>query len=987
MEWIRRRAKWPRMLALLLLFGLTLAAPLCWEQVRDTFQPAGALDQEIVPTAESTPVVPEFQVAATTHPVAAPQPEENQLADIVDAGPQLPPVVNVAAEIPVEPVAASGAPLLEDDYALVDEPLPQTAAAAAQTISNAAESMTSMAPLATASPRLPPAPPAETPMPPAAAPRRELDLTKLLAARDALLQLVDDLRSIELPKLPAPQAAPAQDQPVATAPQPTPEPEPERVAEPAPTAQPVQVRVESSHDRLAMLPPKPITGPTPLRLVPPQVTTPTPAVPQVAVVPTPIEPRVAVREKPQPKPEPPLLRLKPAELVRQLQQAAAPPLSAAWAADALTALAPLTTPGAPLDEAAAAVSQLDQLARRGLEASLAVHDPTLQRVGIRAARSISRRIALWQALVDASGPDATAWTTTPTAEFNGEELMPLLNELAAVTAGSDAGDAWRDYLMLDELAALASVGGADEAAQRRTIARQVIARLDSPDLTDAQRDFLATTPAAELAAALRPWASGRIDIAILAALIERYEQKAAQRDADMIAELRARMAFSGEPRQQQLAAELDRYYRNGNMRLAVSGDLLNRLAPQPEPVNTPVRDNVAGADVRGRAQTTTQLEVRLLPDPNVWRFGLEARGTVRSQTYSDTWPAKVRNNAQVDYEARKLILLNRYGLHVWPAEAKTGANKNRLVGVDNSLDVVPLVGPLVEGYAKQQQRERRPRAMAQVRSKVTREARKRLDRETDAKLAVMEQRFTQAVLAPLQQLALAVNPLEMYTTEQRAVMRMRLADEAQLGAHTPRPAAPGDSLASAQLHESALNNAARGLGLDGRKFTSLELYQTLAAQLDRPLTPPEADFPSRATVEFAKTDAVRVRCHDDRVELILSIAELSQGRDRIDDVEVHAFFRPVVEGLSLKLVRDDALQFDGRRLLTGARIVLHSVFGKMLPKDQEIVILAPRVEGDPRFAGLMVTQLVIEDGWLAMALGPQQPQRTAWRSETATTER
>ena len=43
------------------------------------------------------------------------------------------------------------------------------------------------------------------------------------------------------------------------------------------------------------------------------------------------------------------------------------------------------------------------------------------------------------------------------------------------------------------------------------------------------------------------------------------------------------------------------------------------------------------------------------------------------------------------------------------------------------------------------------------------------------------------------------------------------------------------------------------------------------------------------------------------------------------------------------------------------------------------------VEGDPRFAGLMVTQLVIEDGWLAMALGPQQPQRTAWRSDVSST--
>ena len=67
-------------------------------------------------------------------------------------------------------------------------------------------------------------------------------------------------------------------------------------------------------------------------------------------------------------------------------------------------------------------------------------------------------------------------------------------------------------------------------------------------------------------------------------------------------------------------------------------------------------------------------------------------------------------------------------------------------------------------------------------------------------------------------------------------------------------------------------------------------------------------------------------------------------------------------------------------------MVLHSVFGKLLPKDQEMPVLAAKLSEDPRFAGLMVTQLVIDDGWLALSVGPATPERTAWRTRGVATK-
>jgi hypothetical protein len=65
-------------------------------------------------------------------------------------------------------------------------------------------------------------------------------------------------------------------------------------------------------------------------------------------------------------------------------------------------------------------------------------------------------------------------------------------------------------------------------------------------------------------------------------------------------------------------------------------------------------------------------------------------------------------------------------------------------------------------------------------------------------------------------------------------------------------------------------------------------------------------------------------------------------------------------------------------------VVLHTVFGKLLPKDDEVDMLALKLGDDERLAGLMVTQLVIDDGWLALAIGPRTQQRVAWRTHDTT---
>jgi len=840
--------------------------------------------------------------------------------------------------------------------------------------------------------------------------RREFDLDTLLYVRD-LLQTVLNQR----PKQPLlTSSSPSEPQPKSLERRPV-----EAFASGLQLRAP-QVRVSSPNDRLAMLPRFERASNT----LPPSVETtdqqiadfaeilleaarhpiptrpvlPTPPPPRVAMLlPQPVSsPAVVQQEAPviveevqteakeesadamnalveELPPVEPLLRHRPTAFIEELEKLSAGSAGAAWSQQVLAQLRlwidANTSEQPPVDETLAELQRLFQV---GMKQAENLPQPVFHNQWQQAAQALGRRLQIWQLLLDPEQPKIIQ--AAPIANT----LLTVVDEVATCLAEEQNGNDWHQYLLLDRIAAATSEGMELAPLKRTKLAQEVLSRMADPQLTAAQRDFLATPLLVQLHETLRPWASGKVNLETLAALIERYEAGREMRFAGALAQLGQRLKWSDDPRLQALATHLDTHYRGANMRLAMSDHLLNRMVPEQKPIVTPVRDQIAGTKVRGRARTTTKVRIRLMPDPVAWRFGLEASGKVYSDTKSDTWPARVRNAAKMHYQGRKEISIDGQGLHALPAQAQA-RGRNELIGVDSQLDPIPLVGHLLRDIARQKHKKARPLALNQAKAKVVRQVKQRLDTATDQKLADFEQKFREKVLAPIEQLALLAEPLDMYTTDQRAVMQLRLANTDQLAAHTLRPLAPSDSVISLQVHETALNNAMMGLGLQSRRMTMIELFDYLAEQFGQSDASPPEEMPRKAVIEFAARDTVRIECQGDRVELILSVAELAYRRDKIKNFRIHVHFRPVLSGLDVRLVRSGTLQFSGRRLKTGPRVVLHSIIGKLIEKDQEIHLINEKLLADGRLAGLMVTQLVIEDGWVGLALGPAHPRRTAWR--------
>jgi hypothetical protein len=171
------------------------------------------------------------------------------------------------------------------------------------------------------------------------------------------------------------------------------------------------------------------------------------------------------------------------------------------------------------------------------------------------------------------------------------------------------------------------------------------------------------------------------------------------------------------------------------------------------------------------------------------------------------------------------------------------------------------------------------------------------------------------------------------------------------------------------------------LALDGRRFTAVELQETLRRKFPR-LAPQQATDARHDTIfEFAYRDAVQFRIDDGRLELLLSLAAFEHQGRRMRDFIVHAFYVPVVNGLDADFVRYGPLGIEGR-LGSGDRARLHNAFNTVLSEKRRLPIVRLEPDARRRLQGLMITQMVLEDGWIGMALGPVDGNRVAERSRS-----
>ncbi len=471
------------------------------------------------------------------------------------------------------------------------------------------------------------------------------------------------------------------------------------------------------------------------------------------------------------------------------------------------------------------------------------------------------------------------------------------------------------------------------------------------------------------------------DLEALSVGLEAYERTGRPSIGRAVRAQQVKLLASSDDTERQLGETVEKHYRNANLRIAVTGELLNRYLTQDRTTAESVCDCIVGTPVRGQSETVSRSRVHLQPATGLWKLELETEGTVHSNTLADGGPAVVHTLSATDYWVREPIIIDRESIHTLPASSDA-ENCAKVVGVKTMYDWVPLLGSYVRAKAMEEYRTKRPRAKAEVECKVASRASHRVGSEAQRAADRVKQEVRERFTVPLTNYGIEVTPIELTTTDQRLIARLRMASDGQLGANSPRPRAPADSLASAQVHQSALTNAAIALDLNGKRLTAPELQQQLRSTFPRMAQErPEREVHEDTVFDFADRDAIQFRVSEGRAELLIALKEfVYEGRTSRRFI-VHAFYRPVVDGLDAKLVRDGSLGIEGR-LSAGERARLHNVFETVLAEDRAIPVFRVEDPNDQRLAGLMVTQLVLEDGWVGLAIGPESDGRVAqrWRS-------
>ena len=307
---------------------------------------------------------------------------------------------------------------------------------------------------------------------------------------------------------------------------------------------------------------------------------------------------------------------------------------------------------------------LDRLADSRLEAMRladSITDLPMARKLRQASYAIERRLEVWRE-VERLGVSALVEADKP--KVDSRQMSMCLAEIDNLMKTSAEGQQWRKYLLVDALKELSSQRSAteSEAEQQRKLTQQVLARLTQTPMSAKQRQFIASEPMAAFCAELRHWAADPLTSADVLRDIERYEQTRLPSDAQRLGDDLRSLAQSSDPQRSELARSVETHYRNANIRVSLTEDLLNRLIPEQKMEIAPVSDTVMGLPVQGQSMTSTDVALRLIPDPNRVRMALEVTGEVAAMTSSTSGPATFFNDSDSLYAARKPFEIDQKGI-------------------------------------------------------------------------------------------------------------------------------------------------------------------------------------------------------------------------------------------------------------------------------------------------------------------------------------
>ena len=592
------------------------------------------------------------------------------------------------------------------------------------------------------------------------------------------------------------------------------------------------------------------------------------------------------------------------------------------------------------------------------------------------AYGIERRLEVWQAM------HRLAKNDRPLPRVNVAEALPLLNDVEEKLARGENGDGWRSYLMLDRLTQIATSTWVTDPSVRHEVSREVLRRMNDKGLGEQQKAFIESSELQQLVRMLQSWAVSRVDYPKFARTLEQFEASRSAALATQLVNTMEDVRWAKDTT--ELTNAFNTHYRNANVRLSITGQLVNDFLPILEPIEENIRDNVMGASVQGKNNTWTQLRVKLFEDDERIRLRFIASGNTRSRTVSRKGFVRFFSNGNSNFLAGKELQVSRQGIFAHDATASANG-RTKVVDLETDYDHIPLVGWVMRQMAMEELHEQRNTMKSVMTNRVSKAARTRLDESLQERITDYEGRLNEKIMAPLRELQLDPSAIEMRSTAERIVLRCRIASAAQLAAYTPRPRALKDSVMSMQFHESSANNLLEQLELDGQVIDLEELIQKLSERLEMDVDAIREELPEGVKLRLGQDRPIQIEFDDHRILVTFRIAELSTPRRKWRNFVVRGKYRADMGRLHVDLERDGGIELISEQLGFRDQIALRGIFTKVMTRNHRLNVMRGRFLEDPRLSNLGVTQFVVRDGWVGLSIGPPNSPKVA--TETPVTAR
>ena len=355
--------------------------------------------------------------------------------------------------------------------------------------------------------------------------------------------------------------------------------------------------------------------------------------------------------------------------------------------------------------------------------------------------------------------------------------------------------------------------------------------------------------------------------------------------------------FDRYEQQPETVSKIRSHYLQPNLVATISARLASRAAARQINRTLPVNDVILGTTIRGTAQTSGNISIRLLPNSTKIAAQVQLTGTALSTNTGWNRGVQVNSRGTTSIDARKVVYVDRHGIVTNAASAECSTQ--------SQIDAICHDRKLVRKIAWKKACESKAQAECIANGRAEARIRQELDSEVSQMVAENRVKFEKDVRAPIMRRNAMPRQLITSSDSERIWVRLLQASSFQLAAASTAPSALPTTDVAIQLHESLVANLSESL-IGGVTLTDEDLAKKIEeAGREVPDELKIRDDTDPWSITFSTSRPISVSLDKETVKIVVRGARFTRGASTVTrDMEISARYNMSRSGAGLRLVRD-----------------------------------------------------------------------------------